>query len=163
MRVAIHNSKAPTTVDGQGMAFAIAFPVCAKGFLTAVSRKHSPEFIDDVMSRRGRVSFRAFPKKASSAPGHQSVLRRSKLSMEIKVGDRVRIIGEDIIMYHLPGHKEEPIDMYGRTGVVTRDVSVMKDGFKTSATSPYLVLLDDFRKGSAHFAEHELEVISSDT
>lgn len=163
MRAAIQNSKTLTVVDGRGMAFAIAFPVCSKGSLTAVSRKPAAESINDVVSRRGRTSFGAFPKKASSTPGRHSVLRWSQLSMEIKVGDRVRVIGEDIIMYHLPGHKEEPIDMYGRTGVVTRDVSVMKDGFKTSATSPYLVLLDDFRKGSAHFAEHELEVISSDT
>lgn len=144
------------------MAFAIAFPVCLNRISSAVVRSPGAS-IKDVVVRRGRPSLGAFPRRACNIPVHRAASRRCEFSMEIKVGDRVRVIGEDIVMYHLPGHKEEPIDMYGRTGVVTRDVSIMKDGFKTSATSPYLVLLDDFRKGSAHFAEHELEVISSDT
>lgn len=146
--------------EERSVAFALGFPVRSNGSARLLS-KRTCGGIGDLVVRRGRRSLGAFPRSNSSALGRDG--SPSLISMEIKVGDRVRVVGEAIIMYHIPGHRDEPIDMTGRTGVVTRDVSIMKDGFKTSATNPYLVLLDDFKKGSAHFAEHELEVISSDT
>lgn len=133
--------------------------VHVSGWTTPGLRNGTHSNVCDVVIRRERTRFPAAT-RTSIIPSENSTFTRSTPRMDVKVGDRVRIVAEDIVMYHLPGHRNEPIEMTGKTGVVTKDVSFTKDGFKVSATSPFLVALDDFEKGSAHFAAHELEVIS---
>lgn len=78
--------------------------------------------------------------------------------MEIKVGDRVRVLDKGIVLYHFPGKRNEPVPVAGLIGTVAKNIS-MQDGEKMSATLPYVVHLDDYPKKETHFSESELEVV----
>lgn len=82
-------------------------------------------------------------------------------AMELKVGDRVRVLDKGILMYHFPGKINEPVPVSGLTGTVITDVSILND-VKLSATSPYIVKLDDYPKSRTHFSEDEVEVVTEE-
>lgn len=78
--------------------------------------------------------------------------------MALEVGQRVRVC-KSVIMYHYPKRRNEPTDVKGFEGVVTKDVSY-RDGVEMSATCPYVVSFENgHKKFSAHFEESELELL----
>lgn len=80
------------------------------------------------------------------------------MSMALEVGQKVRVC-KSVIMYHYPGKRNEPMDVQGLEGVITKDVS-HRDGVEVSATCPYVVSFDETpKKFIAHFEESELEVL----
>ena len=74
-----------------------------------------------------------------------------------EVGQRVRV-ARSIIMYHMSGKRNQPVDVQGMEGTVTKDVSY-KDGVEMSANCPFIVSFDDPPRFRAHFSENELEAI----
>lgn len=71
-------------------------------------------------------------------------------------GSRVRV-AQSVIVYHYPGHRNEPFDLKGHEGDVAEVVREWQ-GRPVSANLPYLVKFENrFR---AHFHESELELLS---
>lgn len=72
------------------------------------------------------------------------------------VGSRVRV-AKSVIVYHYPGHRNEPFDLKGQEGEI---VEVLREwqGRPVSATLPYIVKFENRFK--AHFQEGELEVLA---
>lgn len=73
----------------------------------------------------------------------------------MKVGDRVRV-KESIVVYHYPGHRNEPFDIKGLEGEVKAIVKEWK-GRPVSANFPVQVKFEG--KFKAHLREDELEKI----
>jgi Ferredoxin thioredoxin reductase variable alpha chain len=74
----------------------------------------------------------------------------------MKVGDRVRVI-EDIVVYHIPGGKGQPVEIKGHEGLIEKIVTEWR-GRPVSANFPLLIKFED-PKFRAHLQEHEVEVI----
>ncbi|HEY9908958.1 MAG TPA: ferredoxin-thioredoxin reductase variable chain [Thermosynechococcaceae cyanobacterium] len=72
------------------------------------------------------------------------------------VGSRVRV-GQSVIVYHYPGHRNEAFDLQGQEGEVL-DVMRQWQGRPVSANLPILVKFDN--KFRAHFQEGELEILA---
>jgi hypothetical protein len=70
------------------------------------------------------------------------------------VGDAVRVT-KSVIMYHMPGARNEPIDVAGKTGTVSRIISTV-DNMRITATKPVVIKFDGM-KTSGHFDDEELE------
>ncbi len=73
----------------------------------------------------------------------------------MKVGDRVRV-KESVVVYHYPGHRNEPFDIQGQEGEVIALANEWQ-GKPISANFPILVKFEG--KFRAHLKEDELEVV----
>jgi hypothetical protein len=73
----------------------------------------------------------------------------------MKVGDRVRV-KESVVVYHYPGHRNEPFDIQGQEGEVIALANEWQ-GKPISANFPILVKFAG--KFRAHLREDELEAI----
>lgn len=73
----------------------------------------------------------------------------------MKVGDRVRV-KESVVVYHYPGHRNEPFDIQGQEGEVIALANEWQ-GKPISANFPILVKFEG--KFRAHLREDELETI----
>jgi hypothetical protein len=73
----------------------------------------------------------------------------------MKVGDRVRV-KESVVVYHYPGHRNEPFDIQGQEGEVIALANEW-EGKPISANFPILVKFEG--KFRAHLREDELEVL----
>lgn len=82
-----------------------------------------------------------------------------KKLLDMKVGDRVRV-KESVVVYHYPGHRNEPFDIKGHEGEVIAVIQEWK-GRPVSANLPIFVKFAN--KFRAHLREAELEVIESAT
>ena len=73
----------------------------------------------------------------------------------MKVGDRVRV-KQSVIVYHYPGHRNQPFDIQGQEGEV---IAILKEwkGRPVSANLPIYVKFPD--KFKAHLKEDELEAM----
>ncbi len=78
-----------------------------------------------------------------------------KKDMNMKVGDRVRVISS-VVVYHHPEHRKEPFDLQGMEGEII-DLVTQWQGRPVSANLPVLVKFD--KRFKAHFRYNELEVI----
>ncbi|WP_416672038.1 ferredoxin-thioredoxin reductase variable chain [Egbenema bharatensis] len=73
----------------------------------------------------------------------------------MKVGDRVRV-KNSVVVYHYPGHRNEPFDIQGQEGEVIA-LANQWQGKPISANFPILVKFEGrFR---AHLREDELELL----
>ena len=73
----------------------------------------------------------------------------------MQVGDRVRV-KESVIMYHHPEHRNQPFDIKGLEGEITKSAQLWQ-GKEISANYPFFVKFE--KKFSAHLHESELEII----
>ena len=73
----------------------------------------------------------------------------------MKVGDRVRV-KESIVVYHHPQSKQQPFDVKGMEGEVTKIITEWQ-GRPVSANFPVMVKFE--KKFKAHFVEEELELV----
>lgn len=74
----------------------------------------------------------------------------------MKVGDRVRV-KESVLVYHHPGHRNQPFDLKGLEGEVIALANEWK-GKPISANLPIYIQFD--KKFKAHLRENELELLS---
>jgi Ferredoxin thioredoxin reductase variable alpha chain len=78
----------------------------------------------------------------------------------MKVGDRVRVI-ESVIVYHHPEHRNQPFDLKGCDGEISK---ILQDwqGRPISPNMPIYVKFRQFTKPlTAHFRAEELESIAA--
>mmetsp|Transcript_3714 Transcript_3714/g.10734 ORF Transcript_3714/g.10734 Transcript_3714/m.10734 type:complete len:108 (+) Transcript_3714:104-427(+) len=75
----------------------------------------------------------------------------------IPEGTTVRV-NTSIKVYHVPKTSGEAVELEGKQGVVTADVSEYK-GHPTSATLPLRVTFSEPTKFIAHLEEEELDVV----
>lgn len=73
----------------------------------------------------------------------------------MKAGDRVRV-KESVVVYHYPGHRNQPYDIQGQEGEIIALVNEWQ-GKVISANFPVLVQFEG--KFKAHLRETELELI----
>lgn len=73
----------------------------------------------------------------------------------MKVGDRVRV-KESVVVYHHPGHRNQPFDIQGQEGEVIGMANEWH-GKPISANFPVLVKFDP--KFKAHLRDNELELV----
>lgn len=82
--------------------------------------------------------------------------------MSVKVGDRVRVKAP-LVIYHHPGHRNEPFDLKGEEGEVVDLASTYNwkgEEVSISANFPVVVQFPNIGKRfKAHLKEDELEVI----
>lgn len=71
------------------------------------------------------------------------------------MGDSVRVSKSPLILYVVPGKRNEECDVHGMCGKVEKIIST-HDGVQITATKPVVVAFDE-PKFKAHFDDDELE------
>ena len=80
--------------------------------------------------------------------------------MEIAVDTRVRVITDDVTLWHHPKSKDG-LNPKGLTGTVVRIATIPRDGSATPISANYELLVKfDEPKLMAHFRADELQVIA---
>jgi hypothetical protein len=100
-----------------------------------------------------RPPWRACASDATLASGTDSAADVDTTS-RFAAGDAVRV-SKSVIMYHMPGSKNEPTDVKGKTGIVSKIISTANN-IRITATKPVVVKFDNM-KVSGHFEDDELE------